>query len=541
MTYRIMVVDDETVITDWVAHLLATRFGPAVEVYRHNDASAALRQLLTGLFDIAVLDISMPGISGIDILQELEAKRIGTRIIFLTAYGEFEYAKRAITPQVAAYILKGEPDEMLEQAVRDAMKRIEEQVETENLVRIARRRIEAAPTGIRREYLVRLLQGQGAPGPDGPQVPMLLSPEKGTRMLICALNGRDEEPPVPGLLLEMGAHIEEALGRSYVFEGVMMQNDSLVWLLQPRREEDAGPEPLLAVIEGAQTLYSRHTGHDLLFVHSSAPFPFAETGRVYQQLLPLLAFGYGKGHIVLAEEDLPEAGAAATPGEERSAPPLRRAPMLLSLLERGERKESLELLDEMLAPFGKLRPDGDPALLETYSIVSGVLLAALNRTGAYADISRRHPLVWLGDPHAFSSGEKAAEAFRRLAGMLLLRTERKKDGRSQACVEKAKEYIAAHLDQDLSLILLAEQVFLNPSYLSILFKNKAGCTVSDYIKGERLKKAEQLLAETRIKINEIARSVGYPNATYFGRFFKQETGLTPLEYRDRHAVREDRA
>lgn len=540
MTFRIMVVDDEPIVTDWIGHLLGATFGDTVDLYRHNDATAALRQLLTGLFDIAILDISMPEITGIEILKEMERRKIDTQVVFLTAYGEFEYAKQAITPQVVAYILKGEPDDRLVQAIRAAMKRIGDKIETENLVRIANSRLHASPTGIRREYVVQALQGRSGLPETEPGIALLVSPQKETRILVCALNGDGERPRGPGLLLEIAGHIEDSLGRFFVFEGAMVQNDCFAWLIQPRNGEDPGTTALLTVIESAQMLYSRHTGQDLMFLYTGVPVPFTEIGKAYQRLVPLLGFGYGKGHIVLTEEDLPEAAAAMSTGEDRTTVTPRSAAMLQSLIERGERKESLTLLDGMLSPFGKMRPDSDPVLLETFCTVSGLLLAVLNRTGTYGAVSRRQSLVWLGDPHAFSSGEEAAASLRDLADTMLSLLGRKRDGRSQACIDKVREYIARNLDKDLSLLLLAEKVYLNPSYLSILFKNKVGCTLSDYIKAERLKKATQLLSETTDKVGEIAKCVGYPNATYFGKFIRQETGLTPLEYRDRHGVREGR-
>ena len=539
MIYRVMVVDDEWLVTDWISHLLSEVHGPDIDVYRYNDATVALRQLLTGIYDIAVLDISMPEVTGIDILMALESKKIDTQIIFLTAYGEFEYAKRAITPQVVAYILKGEPDSLLLDAVSSAMKRISEKVETDNLVKIAHSRIQASSTNVRREYVIHLLQGMIDPGQGTSAVSLLISPADPVLFLVCAVNSTGEQSCSSELLLEISNHIEDYLSRFFVFEGAMQQNSSFVWLLQPKSSnDDNNVAKILTVIESAQMLFNRHTGQDLMFVYRREPFAFVDIGHAYQQLLPLQRYGYGKGHIVLTEEDLPDVIAEESAVEGEYHQLARDVLILQNLIENGERKESLDLLDHLLAPFDRSHHSKDPVVMEAFCLISGTFFAILNKNSIYQAISNEISLVWLGNPYAFASWDEAATAFRHLADVLLGQNSRRRDSRSQSCIDKARDYIDQNLDQDLSLILLAEKVYLNPSYLSILFKKKAGCNVSDYIKAERLKKARQLLTESRLKINEIARQVGYPNATYFGKFIKQETGLTPLEYRDKYAVRE---
>ncbi|HAL73497.1 MAG TPA: hypothetical protein DCM45_00215 [Clostridiales bacterium] len=539
MMYRIMVVDDESHVTEWISHLLDDAYSSELDLYRFNDATQALRQLLTGIYDIAVLDISMPEVTGIDILDALESQKIETQVIFLTAYSEFEYAKRAISPQVVTYILKGEPDSVMVEAVGQAIRRIQEKVENDNLVKIAKSRIRASSTNIRREYVVHLLQGAIGSEPTGTAVSLLISPEKPILLLQCALNISGDQSSSPELLLEIGSHIEDYLSRFFVFEGAMLQNNSFVWLLQPQNGDyQTAYSELLAVIENAEMLFNRHTGHDLLFVYSSHPAAFDDIGRTYRQMLPLYRYGYNKGHIVLTDEDLPDVLAEEATSESEYRQLGRDIQILQNLIENGERAESMALLDMLLESFDRRPVSSDPLILEAFCQLSGMVLAILNKTGLYQAASNERSLVWLGNPYSFATWDEAATAFRQMTDYMLNKNARKRDSRSQTCIDKAKDYIIQNLDQDLSLLMLAEKVFLNPSYLSILFKKKVGCNVSDYIKAERLKKAKQLLSETKLKINEIARQVGYPNATYFGKFIKLETGLTPLEYRDRHTQRE---
>lgn len=99
-------------------------------------------------------------------------------------------------------------------------------------------------------------------------------------------------------------------------------------------------------------------------------------------------------------------------------------------------------------------------------------------------------------------------------------------------IRRIKEIIALRLEQDISLQYIADQVNLNHRYLSVLFKSETGQNLSDYVTQCRMEKAKSLLKQTQLKIQDISRLTGYPNAKYFMSVFKQMVGFTPTEYRD---------
>ena len=101
-------------------------------------------------------------------------------------------------------------------------------------------------------------------------------------------------------------------------------------------------------------------------------------------------------------------------------------------------------------------------------------------------------------------------------------------------VRQAMEYIRRNLDTELSRTQIAEAIYLNPEYLSRLFKRETGGSLSDYILAEKMRTAQALLADTGIPVSLVAVKVGYSNFSYFSQVFKKYTGLSPGEYRARH-------
>ncbi|MDU5949835.1 MAG: helix-turn-helix transcriptional regulator [Paenibacillus macerans] len=87
----------------------------------------------------------------------------------------------------------------------------------------------------------------------------------------------------------------------------------------------------------------------------------------------------------------------------------------------------------------------------------------------------------------------------------------------------------------MSLNALGRATGFNPSYLSRIFKRDVGIGLHDYITRRRMELARSLLTHTKMKIYEVAQKCGYDNTNYFIRIFKLTVGLTPQEYRNRHA------
>lgn len=98
-------------------------------------------------------------------------------------------------------------------------------------------------------------------------------------------------------------------------------------------------------------------------------------------------------------------------------------------------------------------------------------------------------------------------------------------------INKAKEYINSHYSEDITLSGVANYVFLSSSYFSRLFKKQAGENFSDYLMRVRIQKAAYLLENTSMKVYEIADRVGFKTLKYFYKNFKENMGVSPSKYR----------
>ncbi|REJ11630.1 MAG: DNA-binding response regulator [Paenibacillaceae bacterium] len=100
-------------------------------------------------------------------------------------------------------------------------------------------------------------------------------------------------------------------------------------------------------------------------------------------------------------------------------------------------------------------------------------------------------------------------------------------------VELAKAWILEHLDEEITIKKVADHVYLNPTYFCKCFKTQTGETVLDYVTRMRMEKAKDILRDRSLNLQDVSRRVGYQDAKYFSRLFKQWHGLSPSQYRER--------
>lgn len=122
------------------------------------------------------------------------------------------------------------------------------------------------------------------------------------------------------------------------------------------------------------------------------------------------------------------------------------------------------------------------------------------------------------------------EWFREQFSKLIQSTAQYREDTKHATIEQAKRYIERHMSDDLNLQNLAHYLNMNPSYLSVLFKEVTGESYIKYVTRFRMEKAKKLLLDG-LKVSEVSEKVGYYTYRHFTEVFKKYTGLTPGQYK----------
>lgn len=119
--YRILLADDEPIERMLASKLLQKNFGEQLEIITAENGREAVQLFVEKECQIALLDIEMPGINGLEAAEQIRKEDAEASIIFLTAYDEFAYARRAISVRAMEYLLKPVPEDELIATIEEAI------------------------------------------------------------------------------------------------------------------------------------------------------------------------------------------------------------------------------------------------------------------------------------------------------------------------------------------------------------------------------------------------------------------------------------
>lgn len=212
--------------------------------------------------------------------------------------------------------------------------------------------------------------------------------------------------------------------------------------------------------------------------------------------------------------------------------PKQKEELLLGHLKTARTEEALQAFDEFVSEinmhknklhYNQIRP-----------LFMQLLTGVMN---AYSQLGADMRAVLGGETDPYrelldqDSMDKIGKWFHRLIHLTTAYIEREMNAKGNHHITRVIDIIERNYSQDISLNSVAEELNLNPAYISRLFKQITGQPFVDVLKKERIERSKELLVQSDLKINEISKQVGYSNSYYFIKVFKDMMGLTPGEYK----------
>lgn len=538
--YRLLIVDDEDIITDALYEVFKRILSESLDVCRAYSAKEALDWLSRTRVDIVLTDIRMPGMNGLELSEQIKVYWPRCKIVFLTGFSEFDYAYQAIQLPNARYLLKTEGYDKVTQTVQDVIREIDQELRLEKQVEKSLEQADALELVAQGDYFRHFFQESSSIHgqrnelardfeelhiPLSPDAPVLLALGRVSYRAEMGYAGRSKA------LSDIRKIWHSFMSEQTLNIGIVDKYDDMLWLIQPSL--DAGEtfnQHLIRYIEGTLELVQKACLGSLQaaisFTVNGALCKWEEVTPRYERLrrLQQLRIGDGLSMILI---DRAEQGEADVIKEGASID--HKAAIMEVHLEGGKASEFFGELDVLTTNLLKGCCGDVQRTIEGYYAVALLLFSYMNRMGMHDKLAECGKLLRLDD---HDSMREAFMYLRATAESIFDYKNKDERDRASKVIDRICTFIEEHLDEDLSLVRLAEIHYFNPSYLSRFFKHEFGMNVSEYIDKCRLRKAKELLRNHEIKVRDVASAVGYEAAHSFTRFFKKMTGLTPQEYRD---------
>ncbi len=202
---------------------------------------------------------------------------------------------------------------------------------------------------------------------------------------------------------------------------------------------------------------------------------------------------------------------------------------LRKFILKKEKEAAADYVDELF--INSLRKDAAVSSLYHTAVKTAMLLQDLKKeykleSGRFHDLSELMEAIFGADD---IHGLKTAFITEIIEIIDCMHEE---DSRYTPVVRQIIAEVQKNYKEDMNLKILAYRYHMNASYLGQLFQKEVGCSFAQYLSNTKNGIAKDLILNTNMKINEIAKQVGYPDTSYFYRKFKQSYGVSPASLRE---------
>lgn len=527
--YKIMLADDEGIVIDSLKFIIEKEFGDSCIVESAKTGRSVIELAERFRPDIAIMDIQMPGINGIDAMKEIRSFSKGTIFIVMSAYDKFDYAQEAINLGVLEYITKPMNRDRITRVLKRAMGMIDEERTKRSNDLLIKEKLETVVPIIENGLIYNILFQEHFEE-DVENFKSLLGIEEEFGYMIAFVFGDEQQgnhmTNAVGTSVRVQSHYQEVreMAREY-FPGVMgsvMANK--IAMLVPCREKKMEYNERIELIDRARELVRKMRKRlDVSFrIGIGSIKGLKNQLESYNEALNALVNSTG---TVAHVDDLP----LSCDYEDNY--PIDLEKQLFDAVSKGDSNLTREKAARFFDWMAETYPDSlmDIRLKVLEFVLWAEHLAYENGGMSYQFKVREDwlPLLMqmseLGELESWFL-DKMTAASRNVAT--------KREEKSVSLVEKAKTYINENFQRDLSLDEISREYDISPYYFSKIFKDETGENFIEYLTAVRMDKAKQLLLNKELSMKEICSMVGYADPNYFSRSFKKNVGVTPTEYRE---------
>ncbi len=523
--FKIMVADDEAIFREYLRTVLRWEHHGFEICCEARNGAEALEMIKEHKPDIALVDINMPFIDGLSLVEKINGMGSNMAIVLITGHSEFEYARRAVRLGVVDYILKPfDREELLLVLLKIKG----------NLLKIQEERdVEKRNRNLIRERLLNILISDENISGDAELEGQMkqFGIALGQQSYVAASIEIDE-------LYRLWNNTEEISlwkfavsniirdifgfeGSHIVFNGPEGRIVSITgW--DGKDKENAG---YLDKYKRACDLVKRYLKFSITIGIGNPVHSIRAVRNSYMESLVAL-----QNKVVSLDSKVIQASSLGSESMSIGFYPNEINEKLIIALRTNDSEDVASLLEDVFSYIRKRRLSFE----YVYVVVMGLVSLCLSYVN---EIGKNIEQVFGKDfsPYSEVKSKSSLEALQQWSVKLfetaLNFSDEGRNTRSKKLVESVREYILENYhDSSLSVERIAQGIYINSSYLRKIFKKELNMSVNDYIVNLRLQKSKELIGNGNIKLSDISEMIGYNDAGYFSKSFKKKFGFSPSEY-----------
>ena len=547
---KIFLAEDEVVIRETIKKMIPWEELGFELVGEAADGEMALPLLLRQKPDLLITDIKMPFMDGLTLARLAKKELPNLKIVILSGYDDFNYAKQAISIGVEDYLLKPITKKALIERLSEIRSRYEDEKTQKEYYEKFLREMQAYEKNSSRDFFEALVRGTMD------TMEVYKKAEKigldivaeAYNILIFTMNceedfsGQKEEYSeweAESLLLLEGfftGNPSATLFRSNVFSyGVLIKG-----------QKEKIEEETRKCVEEIQKILNRKTERRQWFLAAGQPVErLSQIQKSYHTASRAFSQRYLYDENILYYDEMKTIEVHSNAEESAVNEYLQKVDVnalnpaiLQKFLSNGLQEETKNFVKDYFYAIGQEPLESNifrnyVALNVRFSVIS--FLKGLGCDTKEVDSENTEEML----AECGKNIENAISYAENMISQAIVLRDQNSGNKNRSILKNAVDFIESHyMEEEISLNTVANVANVSANHFSALFSQNMGQTFIEYLTSLRMNKAKELLRCTGMRSSEIAGEIGYKDAHYFSYLFKKTQGMTPSDYRK---VREDKA
>ena len=541
---RLMIVDDEQIIREALSSMIDyTSLGYEVIATAKNGMEAYDR-IRDDYPDVVITDIKMPFMDGLTLARLAKKEIPGLKVVILSGYDDFNYAKQAIGIGVEDYLLKPITKNALIERLSEIRSRYEHEKTQKEYYEKFQREMQAYEKNSSRDFFEALVDGSMD------MMEVYKRAEKlgldivaeAYNVLIFTMNcdedfsgQRDEYSSWEAESLELlenffAGHSSAMLFRSNIFSyGVLLKG-----------QREAIEENTRACVDEIRKILSRQDGRREWFLAVGQSVErLSQIQKSYHTASRAFSQRYLYDENILYYDEMETMEHPGGQAETEDNAYLQKVDVnamnpaiLQKFLSNGLQEETENFVKDYFYAIGQEPMESlvfrNYVILNVrFSVISFIKGLGCD-TNEMESADTEEVLAESG-----KNMESAIAYAKKMISQAIEIRDQNSGNKNRSILKTAVDFIDSHyMDEEISLNTVANVANVSSNHFSALFSQNMGQTFIEYLTTLRMNKAKELLRCTGMRSSEIAGEIGYKDAHYFSYLFKKTQGMTPTQYRN---------
>lgn len=538
--YMMLIVDDNPTDRRGIPTLLDWgKLGIQI-VNTCANGKEALDILLRQRIDIVLTDIVMPIMSGIELVEHIHDAHMKTKVLFMSCYSDFEYAKTAVDFKIYGYILKPVIQTEFEKVINKLLDELAEESKKEFEKEQMRQQIHDMLPAVQEQFVKELLSVRSAGAAEILKRMDFLSfpinPDSSLAVFSLTINEYETEVQELGseefyyishmIRIIMSACTKPGI-RIFPVQFSSREYSSLLFL--PSETVSYRTSVLVDIaVEMYTAILSKLKLYTTIGI-SSVSGSIADAQALYRQSVDACSTSFYSSSNPIIPYEMIVSKSFATIDQTVNLEELYRE--VKEIVIMGGENTAREFIERLFSVDNTSMPDRRASSL-AFSIANMLAVVMIEMECSFTAVFGKDFNIW-----------ESLNRFRKITDiqnwlLILFKHSReyltvKNHSKSSKLVETVRSIIKERYCEQITVNDISKSVFLSPRYANSIFLKETGKSIFDYLLEYRLEISKKLLMVKDCRISDVCEKVGYENKSYFTLLFKRNVGVSPTEYKAR--------